>query len=89
MLNLERTKTFIKDTSKIKFTNTQYSKYILYIGTLLNEKILPNEARDHHLIGNWNSFREFHLGGDLLVIYKIEQKILYLIRIGTHSQLFR
>jgi mRNA interferase YafQ len=89
LLNLERTKAFIKDISKVKFTNTQYGKYILYIGKLLNEEALPYEARDHRLQGNWGSFREFHISGDLIVIYKIGQGILYLVRIGTHSQLFK
>ncbi len=61
MINLERTKTFIKDISRIKFTDTQYSKYILYVGKLLQEEALPYEARDHHLVGNWGTFREFHI----------------------------
>ncbi len=89
MINLERTKTFIKDMSRIRFTDTQYSKYILYVGKLLHEESLPYEARDHHLVGNWGTFREFHISGDLLVIYKVEKGILYLVRIGTHSQLFK
>jgi len=54
----------------------------------LTDKQLPPEAKDHQLIGNWKDFREFHLGGDLLVIYKVEKKDLILIRIGTHNQLF-
>jgi len=33
--------------------------------------------------------REFHLGGDLLAIYKVEKKDLIFIRIGTHNQLFK
>ena len=34
-------------------------------------------------------YKEFHVGGDLLVIYCIEDDILRLTRIGTHSQLFK
>ncbi len=88
MLELERSKIFKKDISKVKFTNSQYAKYILYIGVLLDNKILPTEAKNHNLQGNWNSYKEFHIGGDLLVIYKLKDNILYLVRIGTHSQLF-
>jgi len=29
------------------------------------------------------------LGGDILIIYTVRENILYLQRIGTHSQLFR
>ena len=88
MLGLERTKVFKKDISKLKFSNQHYAKYILYIGVLLEEKSLPNEAKDHELKGNWQGYREFHISGDLLLIYKIENGTLYLVRIGSHSQLF-
>jgi mRNA interferase YafQ len=86
---LERTKVFIKDSSKIKFSNEYYSKFIIFIGKLLSNEKLPKEAQDHALIGKWRDHREFHISGDLLVIYKIELNVLKLIRIGTHSQLFK
>jgi len=56
---------------------------------LLDGKGLPLEVRDHNLVGNYSRFKEFHVGGDLLVIDCIEDDILRLTRIGTHSQLFR
>jgi mRNA interferase YafQ len=61
----------------------------LYISKLLNAEELPSEARDHFLTGEWKDTKEFHIGGDLLVIYMIDDTSLKLIRIGTHSQLFR
>jgi len=68
-MKLFRTKTFNKDYQKLKFTDRQYEKYIKYLALLLNEKRLPPEARDHRLIGNYSGFREFHVSGDVLVIY--------------------
>jgi len=88
MLGLERTKVFKKDISKLKFSNQHYTKYILYLGLLLKEESLPTESKDHELKGNWQGYREFHISGDLLLIYKIENEILYLVRIGSHAQLF-
>ena len=82
-------KIFKKDYQKLKITDTQYTKYIKYLSILLDGKKLPFEARDHHLIGNFSGFKEFHIGGDLVVIYRIEDDILRLTRIGTHSQLFK
>ena len=70
-------------------SDTQYAKYIKFLAILLDEKELPIEARDHNLIGNYSGFKELHIGGDLLVIYCIEDDILRLTRIGTHSQLFK
>ena len=88
LLELERVKTFKKDISKLKFSNKHYAKYILYLGYLLDNKELPKEAKDHELKGRWSDYREFHISGDLLLIYRIENETLYLIRIGSHSQLF-
>ena len=88
-MKLFRTKIFKKDYQKVKITDQQYEKYIKYVCLLLDEKPLPLEARDHILIGDYSRFREFHVGGDTLVIYCIKDDILRLTRIGTHSQLFK
>ncbi|WP_155309791.1 type II toxin-antitoxin system YafQ family toxin [Desulfosarcina ovata] len=88
-MKLFRTKTYRKDYQKIKMKDSQYEKYIQFLSLLLDEKELPLEARDHNLIGNFSGFREFHVGGDLIVIYSIEENTLRLVRIGSHSQLFR
>lgn len=88
MLSIERHKQFVKDFSGCKFSDKHYTKYILYISKLIEQKELPPEAKDHSLSGDWSDFREFHVSGDLLVIYKIGENTLYLVRIGSHSQLF-
>ena len=86
---LFRTKTFKKEYAKVKITDTQYVKYLKYVVTLLEQKELPPEAKDHGLSGDYIGFREFHIGGDLLVIYIVKDDVLRLTRIGTHAQLFR
>ncbi|MDM8547697.1 type II toxin-antitoxin system YafQ family toxin, partial [Candidatus Venteria ishoeyi] len=30
---------------------------------------MPDEAKDHTLLGEYKDCREFHLGGDILLIY--------------------
>ena len=86
-LTLKRHKQFAKDLKKVKFTDKQFEKLITYISLLLENTPLPPEAKDHSLVGNWKDFREFHLGSDLMVIYKKEKDTLILVRIGTHNQL--
>jgi len=88
MLNLFRTKTFIKDYRKIRFTDKLYLKYIIFIGILLRGEPLPTEAKDHSLKGNWKDYREFHISGDLLVVYRIVDDTLELVTIGSHSEIF-
>ncbi len=65
------------------------TKFIAYLHTLLSQQTLPAEAKDHSLSGDWNDFREFHISGDLLVIYQIENETIKLVRLGSHSQLFK
>ena len=89
MRNLFRTKTFLKEYKKIRFTDKLYTKYVLYVSTLLQEKRLPKEALDHSLKGDYSGYREFHISGDLLVVYMVEEDTLKLIRIGSHSEIFR
>lgn len=88
MLSIERHKQFIKDFSNCKISDKHFTKYILYISKLIEQKELPPEAKDHSLEGEWCDFREFHISGDLLIIYRIDDNILNLVRIGSHSQLF-
>jgi len=89
VLDLAVHKTFIKDLKKAGLNPTNTAKLFLYISLLLEEKILPQEARDHSLAGSYQDTREFHISGDLLVVYRIEAQTLELLRIGTHAQLFK
>jgi len=66
-----------------------FTKYIQFLALLLDSKELPKEAKNHSLNGEWVDFREFHVSGDLLVIYQIEDDVIKLVRIGSHSQLFK
>jgi mRNA interferase YafQ len=86
---LKRHKHYKKDALKAKLTDEQYAKRLKYLSMILKNKPLPPEARDHELIGEYKGFRECHLGGDMLIVYKVLDGILYLQRMGTHSQLFR
>lgn len=88
MLSLQRHKQFSKDFANTKMSEKHFSKFVIYLAKLLENTPLPPEAKDHALEGNWSGFREFHISGDLLVIYSINNGILNLIRLGSHSELF-
>ena len=55
---------------------------------LVEQKALPARYRDHPLSGNWKHHRDSHIEPDWLLIYKIDENDLYLVRTGTHSDLF-
>lgn len=50
---------------------------------------LDKKYRDHALTGNLAGFRDCHIENDWLLLYRIEDDILYLERTGTHSDIFR
>lgn len=89
MLSISIHKTFTKDLKKASLNPSNTAKLFMFIAFLLNDEALPAEAREHALLGEWEDAREFHISGDLLVIYRANVQILELLRIGTHSQLFK
>lgn len=58
---------------------------------LVSGNSLNPKHKDHQLIGNYADTRECHIEPDWLLIYRIdeENKILHLIRTGSHSDLFK
>jgi mRNA interferase YafQ len=55
---------------------------------LLSAEPLPARYRDHTLSGDWIGHRDCHVDPDWLLIYKIDTEYLYLVRTGSHSDLF-
>jgi mRNA interferase YafQ len=57
-----------------------------------NNGPLPSEWLDHSLTGEWVGHRECHIGGDFLLIYRLDDSgkpgLVVFVRSGTHSELF-
>jgi mRNA interferase YafQ len=49
---------------------------------------LPPRYNGHPLAGEWKHHRDCHLEPDWLLIYKIDGDDLFLVRTGTHADLF-
>jgi mRNA interferase YafQ len=49
---------------------------------------LPANYKDHPLSGDWKHYRDCHIEPDWLLLYKIDGNDLYLVRTGTHADLF-
>lgn len=62
---------------------------LLLIG---NHGPLGPEWRDHALKGQWGGYRECHIGGDFLLIYRTQEAagsgLVVFVRAGTHADLF-
>lgn len=51
---------------------------------------LRGRYKDHALKGEWAGYRELHVAGDWLLVYRIENATLKLVltRTGSHDDLF-
>ena len=60
------------------------------VDKIASKQQLPEKNRDHELSGDYAGFRECHVAPDWLLVYRVveEDLILYLMRTGTHSDLF-
>jgi mRNA interferase YafQ len=83
---IERSSVFKRDFKK---HGELESGLIDVLFRLIHNQTLPEKYRDHALIGDWMGYRECHLKPDLLLIYKtVDDDILRLARLGSHSELF-
>ena len=55
---------------------------------LIEGEPLPPRYKDHSLGGDWKHLRDCHIEPDWLLLYKIDGVDLYLVRTGTHADLF-
>ena len=91
--DVQQTKQFLKDWERLSqsgrydLNRLKEAMLILVAGDLL-----PAEYFDHGLSGEWGDYRECHIGGDFLLIYKLlksgkTEQIIF-ARAGTHADLF-
>ena len=86
---LVRANSFKRSFKKIKLTDDEESNYIEIIYNLLNDEELETKYKDQQLKGKLKEFRECHIKPDLLLMYRINDDVLELVDIGSHSELFK
>lgn len=87
-----RTNQFKRDAKYLLKKRYSQQKLALAITALMEQDadLLRTKYRDHALKGNWSGYREIHVEGDWLIIYRIEKDELMLVltRTGSHDRLF-
>ena len=79
---------FKKDYKRLRSSGRNIPALLQTILKLQQGEALPEAMRDHVLSGNWKDHRECHIAGDWLLIYKLTETELILVRTGSHSALF-
>lgn len=79
-----------KDFKKYRNQPKKLEKLLEVLRLLANDEELPAELKAHKLIGEYNDCMECHIEGDFLLIwYDEEGDIITLLRLGSHSELFK
>ena len=91
MLEIIQTPRFKKDYALLVSQGKDMSLLEEVVDLLSKEKLLPKKYRDHPLTGNWKGFRECHVQGDWILIYRIvkNELTLTLFRSGSHSRILK
>jgi mRNA interferase YafQ len=79
---------FRRDVKLAKKRGKDTAKLREVILLLIEGSPLPARCKDHPPSGDWKHFRDCHIEPDWLLIYKIDEDDVHLVRTGTHSDLF-
>lgn len=82
---------FKRDVKKAKKQGKDLDLLFDVIEQLSENKTLDPKYKDHKLSGQYEGKRECHIEPDFLLIYQITNStlVLYLVRVGSHSELFK
>ena len=93
--DIEKTKSYYKDWDRLsesgKYDMTRLKEVMLLL--IANEGPLSPEWDDHELKGKWAGHRECHVGGDFLLVYRLDdvpkdEGAVIFVRTGSHAELF-
>jgi mRNA interferase YafQ len=79
---------FRRDAKRIQKRGQDLGELREVAGRLAAGETLEPRYRDHKLAGPYAGFRECHVKPDWLLIYRVTDAELILVRTGTHQDLF-
>lgn len=88
MLNVHYSSAFKQDYKRCQKRGCDLSLFLAVLDDLVNERELDDHYKDHPLIGDWKDHRELHITPDWLLIYYIENGVVFCSRMGSHNDLF-
>jgi len=85
---LARTNQFKKDFKRSVKRGYDASKLQRIVERISKREKLDQRHRDHPFVGVFNDCRECHVEPDWLLIYRMTDTVVILIRTGAHADLF-
>jgi mRNA interferase YafQ len=87
-LSLLTTNAFERDLKRVGKQGKDLDKLETIVNRLQEEQPLPARCHPHPLRGNWIGHWDCHIQPDWLLLYKLTDTELTLVRTGSHSELF-
>ena len=79
-----------KDLKKYRTNHDKMDKLYQVLYMLVNGIDIPQTFQPHKLVGQYKGCMECHIEGDFLLIWFDEDSgIIEILRIGSHSELFK
>ena len=81
--------TFLRDVKRLKRKHCDMRALAAAQSALRrnDRPVLAGRYKDHQLKGDLREFRELHIQGDWLLVYRVEGEHIILARTGTHDGL--
>ncbi len=90
MKKLHPTTQYKKDYKRFRNNPNKLKKLMTVLNMLQSETQIPSEYYPHMLTGNYAGYMECHIEGDFLLIwFDPDTDQIDLVRLGSHSELFR
>ena len=88
MREIVRSTQFKRDVKLAKKRGKDMAKLRDLILLLAEGTPQSSSYKDHPLSGDWKHCRDRHIEPDWLLLYRVDGNDLYLVRTGTHADLF-
>lgn len=90
MKTLKTSTQYRKDLKRYKNQPSKLNRLKVILEMLQNDIPIPPEYRPHLLQGEYKGCMECHIQGDYLLIWFDEENdVIELVRLGSHSELFK
>jgi mRNA interferase YafQ len=87
-LELRTTTAFERDLRRVNKQGKDLDKLETIVNTLQDREQLPARCRPHPLRGIWAGHWDCHVEPDWLLLYRVTNEALILVRTGSHADLF-
>jgi mRNA interferase YafQ len=93
MLEIKIEKSFKKDITRDqkcgKYTKSDFEILKIIINKLQSNEEIDSLYKRHSLKGDMKELESIHIKNDWLLIFKVDTEYLYLVMLGSHSQVYK